>query len=76
MYKEFLGNQGGNIFLVAGKDHEFLLSHSGTALYASLSSVESRKSNHNYVKKSSSSSTTHTQVSFLDLVTIYTQPTI
>ena len=40
MYTEVLGNPTGNIFLAASRDHEFLLSHRGTVLYGSHSSVE------------------------------------
>ena len=39
MYTEFLGNPTGNIFLAVSRDHEFLPSHRGTALYVSRTSI-------------------------------------
>ena len=65
-YTEFLGNPTGNVFLAESRDHEFLLSHRGTGLHASHSSAESRKSNYNYIEKSSFSTTTHAQISASD----------
>ena len=54
----------GNIFLTASRDHEFLLSHNLCYMLHSL--PESKKLNHNYIEKSSSNSTIHTQVSTSD----------
>ena len=61
MYTELLGNP--KVFLAVSRDHAFLLSHSGIVLHVSHTYLES---NHNYVKNSSSSSSTHMQVSSLN----------
>ena len=65
-YTEFLGNPTGNAFPAASRIHECLPSHRGTVLHVSHSSVESRKSGHNYIEDSSSSSPAHIQITSSD----------
>ena len=53
---EVLDNPKRNIFLTISRDHEFLLSHRNTMFHTS---IEPRRSNHNYVESPSSSTKAH-----------------
>ena len=54
-YTEFFVNPTGYVFLAPRRDHEFQLSHRGTISHVSKTSIESIKSNCDYIENSNSS---------------------
>ena len=63
---ELLGNPTGWMFLAASRDHKFLLNHRSTTSHVSHTTVESRKTNCDYINNSCSNSTSYMPVPSLD----------